>query len=221
VASDGTPLPVRTHGERPDQAVIRVLLAEDMHMVRGALVLLLDLEPDLEVVAEAGDGKSAVDLAIRHRPDVALVDLDMPILDGIQVTAELANALPSCAVVILTGIGRPSHIKRALESGARGFLLKDTEAAALPEVIRKVHKGNKYVDPQLAADALIAPPCPLSPKQLEVLRLAKDDATTTTIARHAHLSPGTTRNYLAAAVARLGVKTRAEAIRMAQANGWF
>jgi two-component system, NarL family, response regulator DesR len=201
--------------------VIRVLLADDEDLIRAALAALLGLESDIEVVAEAADGRAAVDAALAHRPDVAVVDLEMPALDGLAVTAELATVLPSCAVVILTGRGRPAHLQRALAAGGKGFLAKGSPGGALADVIRRVHAGGRYVDPALAADALTAPPCPLTPRELEVLRLAEYDTPVAVIARRTHLSAGTVRNYLAAAVTKLGVATRAEAFRAAHDNGWL
>ncbi len=201
--------------------MIRVLLAEDEELIRVALAALLDLEGDLEVVAQAADGRAAVDAALAHRPDVAVVDLEMPSLDGLEVTAELIRALPSCAVVILTGRGRPQHLQRALAAGAKGFLPKGASGGALADVIRRVHVGDRYVDPSLAAEALTAPECPLTPRELEVLRLAEDGLPVKVIAQRAHLSNGTVRNYMAAAVNKLGVATRTEAIRIARDNGWL
>jgi len=201
--------------------VIRVLLADDEDLIRVALAALLGLEPDLDVVAQASDGRAAVDAALAHRPDVAVVDLEMPALDGLEVTTELATALPSCAVVILTGRGRPPHLQPALAAGAKGFLPKGSPGGALADVIRRVHAGGRYVDPALAADALTAPQCPLTPRELEVLRLADHDTPVATIARRTHLSSGTVRNYLAAVVTKLGVASRAEAIRTAHDNGWL
>lgn len=201
--------------------MIRVLLADDEDLIRVALAALLGLEADLDVVAQAPDGRAAVDAALAHRPDVAVVDLQMPGLDGLEVTAELAQALPSCAVVILTGHGRPPHLQRALATGAKGFLPKGSPGGALAEVIRRVHAGGRYVDPALAADALTAPQCPLTPRELEVLRLAEYDTPVAVIARRTHLSNGTVRNHLAAAVSKLGVATRAEAFRTAHDSGWL
>ncbi|HYN97103.1 MAG TPA: response regulator transcription factor [Pilimelia sp.] len=201
--------------------MIRVLLADDEEMIRVALAALLGLEPDLEVVAQAGDGRAAVDAARAHRPDVAVLDLEMPALDGLGATAELAAALPSCAVVILTGRGQPAHLTRALAAGARGFLPKGSPGGALADVIRRVHAGGRYVDPAMAADALAAPQCPLTPRELEVLRLAEYGTPVAAIARGAHLSAGTVRNHLSAAVAKLGVASRAEAIRVARDSGWL
>ncbi|GIJ76844.1 two-component system, NarL family, response regulator DesR [Micromonospora phaseoli] len=201
--------------------MIRVLLADDEELIRTALAALLDLEADLTVVAQAADGESAVTAALAHRPDVAVVDLAMPRRDGFQVAAELARALPDCAVVILTGQGRPPHLTRALAAGARGFLPKGSPGGALADVIRRVHAGGRYVDPALAADALTIPPCPLTPRELETLRLAQDGAPVASVARRAHLSSGTVRNYLAIAVQKLGVDSRAEAVRVARECGWL
>jgi two-component system, NarL family, response regulator DesR len=201
--------------------MIRVLLADDEELIRVALAALLGLESDIEVVAQASDGRAAVDSALAHRPDVAVVDLEMAQLDGMQVTSELARALPSCAVVILTGRGLPAHLSRALAAGAKGFLPKGSPGGTLADVIRRVHAGTRYVDPGLAADALSAPQCQLTPRELDVLRLAEDGTPVAVIARHAHLSTGTVRNYLAAIVQKLGVDTRAEAVRVARANGWL
>ncbi|GAA2608693.1 response regulator transcription factor [Actinomadura fulvescens] len=201
--------------------MIKVLLADDEELIRTALAALLGLEPDLDVVAQAGDGRSAVELALSHRPDVAVVDLDMPELTGLEVSAELANALPSCAVVILTGHRKPPLLKRALDAGAKGFLPKGSPGGALADVIRRVHAGGRYVDPALAADALTAPECPLTERELEVLRLAEYDTPVAVIAKRTHLSNGTVRNYLASAVAKLDVATRGEAFRQARDNGWL
>lgn len=201
--------------------MIRVLLADDEELIRVALAALLGLETDLEVVAQAADGRGAVEAALAHRPDVAVVDLQMPQLDGLQITAELARTLPSCAVVILTGHGRPPHLSKALAAGAKGFLPKGSPGGTLADVVRRVHAGGRYVDPALAAEALTTPECPLTPRELEVLRLAGYDTPVATIARQAHLSSGTVRNYLAAAVAKLGVASRAEAFRTARDHGWL
>lgn len=201
--------------------MIRLLLADDEELIRVALAALLGLEEDFEVVAQAEDGRAAVDAALVYRPDVAVVDLGLPSLDGLEVTAELAREVPSCAVVILTGRGRPQHLQRALAAGAKGFLPKGSPGGALADVIRRVHRGDRYVDPSLAADALTAPECPLTPRELEVLRLAAYGTPVAVIARQTHLSNGTVRNYLAAAVSKLGVTGRAEAIRTARDHGWL
>lgn len=201
--------------------MIRVLLADDEEMVRDALVSLLDREPDIEVVASAADGAAAVRLALAHRVDVAVVDLQMPGADGLAVVAELARLLPSCRVVVLTGHGGPAVLRRALTSGARGFLAKGAPGAALADVVRRVDDGQRYVDPVLAADALTAPPSPLTPREAEVLALAAADRPVRDVARALFLSPGTVRNHLSAITAKLGVPTRAEAHRTAQQNGWL
>jgi two-component system response regulator DesR len=200
--------------------VIKVLLADDEELIRSALAALLDLEPDLQIVAQAADGRAAIELALRHRPDVAVVDLEMPELDGLGVVAELARALPSCAAVILTGHGRPPHLKPALEAGAKGFMPKGSPGGALADVIRRVHAGGRYVDPSLAAEALTAPECPLTERELEVLRVAGTDMPLAEVARRAHLSHGTVRNHMSAIVAKLGAANRSEAYRAAREQGW-
>ena len=201
--------------------MIRVLLADDEELIRVAVAALLALEADLEVVAQAADGRAAVTSALAHRPDVAVVDLQMPELDGLEVAAELERAVPSCAVVILTGRGRPAQVQRALAAGAKGFLPKGSPGGALADVIRRVHGGGRYVDPGLAADALSMPECPLTPRELDVLRYAEPDTPVTLIARRLYLSPGTVRNHLTAILAKLGVSGRAEAVAAARDNGWL
>ncbi|MBF9132113.1 response regulator transcription factor [Plantactinospora sp. S1510] len=201
--------------------MIRILLADDEELIRVAVAALLDLEPDLEVVAQAADGHAAVEAARAHRPDVAVVDLQMPSLDGIAVAAELQQAVPSCTVVILTGRGRPAHLARALAAGAKGFLPKGSPGGALADVIRRVHAGGRYVDPGLAADALTLPECPLTQRELDVLRYGDPDVPVTVVARRLNLSPGTIRNHLTAIVTKLGVASRAEAAAKARDNGWL
>ena len=201
--------------------MIRVLLAEDEEMIRDALVSLLGREPDIDVVAEAADGSVAVERALAHRPDVAVVDLEMPRMDGLQVVTELARVLPTCPVVILTGHGKPLVLRRALASGAKGFLAKGTPGTALADVIRRVHEGHRYVDPLLAADALTAPPSPLTPREAEVLALAAIDRPIRDVARTLYLSPGTVRNYLVTATQKLNARSRGEAYRTAVENGWI
>jgi len=201
--------------------VIRVLLADDEELIRVALAALLELEPDLEVVAQAADGRAALERALAHRPDVAVVDLQMPGLDGIATAAELSRALPACAVVILTGRGRPAQLQRALAAGAKGFLPKGSPGGALADVIRRVHGGGRYVDPALAADALSLPECPLTLRELEVLRAAGADVPIGVVARRLALSPGTVRNHLTAVLAKLGVAGRAEATAKARDHGWL
>ncbi|MFC5066091.1 response regulator [Actinomycetospora atypica] len=199
---------------------VRVVLGEDEELIREALVGLLAREDDLEVVAAAGDGRRTVEAALAHRPDVVVVDLQMPVLDGLGVVEELARALPSCRVVVLTGHGRPAVLRQALASGARGFLAKGAPGTALADVVRRVHDGGRYVDPVLAADALTVPPSPLTPRETEVLAAAGEDRPVREVARRLRLSPGTVRNHLSAAAGKLGVHGRTPAYRAARDQGW-
>ncbi len=201
--------------------MIRALLADDEDLIRAGLAALLGLEPDIEVVAEAFDGRGALTAARAHRPDVAVIDLQMPALNGMEVCAELARVLPGCKAVILTGHGRPPHLHRALTAGAKGFLPKGAPGGTLAEVIRRVHGGGRYVDPALAADALTAPECPLTPRELDVLRLAELATPVSEVSRRTNLSIGSVRNHLSAAVSKLKVANRAEAFRTARDNGWL
>lgn len=201
--------------------MIKVLLADDEALIRDAVATLLELEEDLTVVARAGDGRLAVQAALDHRPDVAVVDLDMPELDGMQVSAELARMMPSCRVIILTGRGRPAHLRRALRAGATGFLTKGVPATTLANVIRRVAAGTRYVDPELAAELLTEPDCPLTERELEVLAALAAGGTPAAIARRVGLSTGTVRNYAAAIMTKLEVSDRTEAIRIAQHHGWI
>jgi two-component system, NarL family, response regulator DesR len=201
--------------------VIRVLLADDENLIRTALATLLALEDDLDVVAQAASGAEALAMARAHRPDVAVLDLQMPDRDGISVAAELAATLPGCATVIVTGHGRPGHLKRALAAGVRGFLPKTVDAAVLTEVVRTAHRGGRYVDPQLAAEAISAGDNPLTPREADVLELAADGAPVEEIAARAHLSPGTVRNYLSAAATKLGAANRHAAVEVARRHGWI
>jgi two-component system response regulator DesR len=201
--------------------VIRVLLADDENLIRTALAALLALEEDLDVVAQAASGEEALAMARAHRPDVAVLDLQMPDRDGISVAAELAATLPGCATVIVTGHGRAGHLKRALTGGVRGFLPKTVSAAVLTDVVRTVHRGGRYVDPQLAAEAISAGDSPLTPREADVLELAAGGAPVEEIAARAHLSPGTVRNYLSAAAAKLGAANRHAAVEVARRHGWI
>ena len=201
--------------------MIRVLLADDEHLIREALAQLLALEDDLEVVATAASGSEALAAAARHAPDVAVLDLQMPDLDGIAVAAELGRTLPGCGCVIVTSHGRPGHLKRALASGVRGFLPKTVSAVTLAEVVRRVHAGGRHVDPQLAAEAIAAGDSPLTPRESDVLELAAEGAPVEEIARRASLSPGTVRNYLSSAVTKLGAANRHDAAAIARRLGWI
>nr|BFE66323.1 response regulator transcription factor [Dactylosporangium thailandense] len=200
---------------------IRVLLAEDQGMMRGALALLLGLEPDLEVVAQVSSGDAVVPAALEARPDVALLDIEMPGGDGISATAELRRRLPGCRVLILTTFGRPGYLRRAMEAGASGFLVKDGPVESLAAAVRRVLAGERVVDPELAAAALAAGPDPLTERERDVLREAADGSTVADIAKRLHLSESTVRNYLSAAITKTGTRNRIEAVGVAQSRGWL
>ncbi|XVX21718.1 response regulator [Actinomycetota bacterium] len=200
---------------------IRLLLADDQALVRGGLRVLLDLEPDLEVVAEVGRGDEVLTAARRSAPDVCLLDIEMPGLDGIDVAGLLHRELPSVRSLIVTTFGRPGYLRRALEAGASGFVVKDAPAKELAEAVRRVHAGLRVVDPQLAADSLVEGNNPLSEREQDVLRAALDGATVSDIAGRLYLSSGTVRNYLSSAIGKTGTRTRVEAARAAQDHGWI
>jgi two-component system response regulator DesR len=200
---------------------IRVLLAEDQGMMRGALALLLGLEPDIDVVAEVADGASVVSTAVRERPDVALLDIEMPGIDGLTAAAELRRRLPGCKILILTTFGRPGYLRRAMEAGASGFLVKDGPVEELAAAIRRVLSGERVVDPALAAATLAGGASPLTGRERDVLVAARDGATVADIAGKLFLSEGTVRNYLSAAIAKTGVRNRVEAVRVADERGWL
>ena len=201
--------------------MIRLLLADDEHLIRSALAALLALEGDLDVVAQAASGDEALAMGRHHRPDVAVLDLQMPGLDGIAVAQALRADVPDCSCVIVTGHGRPGHLKRALAAGVRGFLPKTASAAVLAAAVRTAHAGGRYIDPDLAADAISAGDSPLTPREADVLELAADCLPVEEIARRAHLSAGTARNYIAAAISKLGATNRHEAVRIARTHGWI
>ncbi|MEV0941095.1 response regulator transcription factor [Micromonospora wenchangensis] len=201
--------------------MIRLLLAEDQGMMRGALALLLNLEPDMEVVAEAGTGTAALAAALRVRPDVALLDIEMPAGSGLDTAAALRQQLPSCRVLILTTFGRPGYLRRAMEAGARGFLVKDGPVEELAVAVRRVLAGERVIDPALAAAALATGPNPLTEREREVLAAAVDGATVADVAARLHLSESTVRNYLSAAIGKTGTRNRIEAAHTARANGWL
>ncbi|TKK90411.1 response regulator transcription factor [Herbidospora galbida] len=201
--------------------MIRVMLAEDQNLVRGALAALLGLEEDLEIVAEAADGIEAVAVARRVRPDVALLDIEMPGTDGLTAAAEIRAAVPGCHVMILTTFGRPGYLRRAMEAGASAFLIKDGPAEQLAAAIRRVVAGERVIDPALAAAALSAGPNPLSRRERDVLAAGAGGATIADIASRLHLSEGTVRNYLSSAITKVGVRNRIEAAQAAERNGWL
>ena len=201
--------------------LIRLLIADDQALVRGALAALLGLEPDLDVVAEVGRGDEVVAAARRSRPDVALLDVEMPGLDGIAATAALRAALPACRVLVVTTFGRPGYLRRAMEAGASGFVVKDTPARQLADAVRRVAAGLRVVDPALAAETLARGTSPLTPREADVLRQAREGGTVADIAAHLGLSEGTIRNHLSAAIGKTGARTRAEAVRLADERGWL
>jgi two-component system response regulator DesR len=200
---------------------VRVLLAEDQAMVRGALSALLSLEDDIEIVAEASRGDQVLPAALNTLPDVALLDIEMPGGDGLEAAAVLHERLPSCLVVILTTFGRSGYLKRAMESGAVGFLLKDAPASELANAIHRVMKGERVVDPALAAAALSEGDNPLTEREREVLAASEGGATIEDIAARLYLSEGTVRNYLSTAIKKLGARNRVEAARLAERKGWL
>ncbi|WP_036322608.1 MULTISPECIES: response regulator transcription factor [Microbispora] len=201
--------------------MIRVMLAEDQGMVRGALASLLGLEPDIEVVGEAATGPEALAVAERVRPDIALLDIEMPGMDGITAAGEIRRRVPECQVMILTTFGRPGYLRRAMEAGAAAFLVKDSPARELAAAIRRVLGGERVIDPGLAAAALSAGPNPLSPREREVLGAAVDGSTISDIADRLHLSEGTVRNYLSSAIQKTAARNRIEAVQKAQLQGWL
>ncbi|MDX3578265.1 MULTISPECIES: response regulator transcription factor [unclassified Streptomyces] len=207
--------------DRRPAKCIRVLLAEDQQMMRGALALLLGLEADIEVVAQVGAGDRIVESALLHRPDVALLDIELPGISGLDAAAELREQTPDCRVLILTTFGRPGYLRRAMEAGAAGFLVKDGPVEELAAAIRRVLAGETVVDPALAAAALGAGPNPLTARERDVLNASVDGATVADIAARLHLSESTVRNYLSSAIGKTGARNRMEAMREARQQGWL
>lgn len=201
--------------------MIRLLLAEDQSMVREALAALLSLEDDLDVVAQAARGDEVVPAAREHTVDVALLDIEMPGLSGLDAAAALRGACPGVKIVILTTFGRPGYLRRAMEAGADAFLVKDAPAARLAEAVRRVLRGERVIDPVLAAAALADGASPLTEREREVLGAAADGVTNAEIADALHLSQGTVRNYLSLAIQKTGARNRAEAVRTARDKGWL
>ncbi|MEU8503174.1 response regulator transcription factor [Streptomyces brevispora] len=202
-------------------SMIRLLLAEDQSMVREALAALLGLEPDIEVVAQVARGDEVLAAAREHEVDVALLDIEMPGMTGIDAAAELHRELPDVKIVVVTTFGRPGYLRRAMESGADAFLVKDAPASQLAQAVRKVLTGERVIDPALAAAALADGASPLTDREREVLRTAADGSTNAEIAEVLHLSRGTVRNYLSMAIQKMAARNRAEAVRMAREKGWL
>lgn len=201
--------------------MIRVLLADDQAMVRGALATVLGLEPDIEVVAQVGSGDEVLPTALKHGPDVALLDVQMPGLDGLDAAAELHAKLPGCRIIVCTTFGRPGYLARAMAAGAAGFVVKDSPPEQLVDAVRRVHGGLRVVDPALAAESLATGTGPLTPREREVLRAARDGGTAADVARALHLSEGTVRNHLSSAIGKTDARTRAEAVHTAEERGWL
>ncbi|WP_406158659.1 response regulator transcription factor [Streptomyces sp. NBC_01005] len=202
-------------------SMIRLLLAEDQSMVREALAALLGLEPDIEVVAQVARGDEVLAAAHEHDIDVALLDIEMPGMTGIEAAAVLRRELPAVKVVVVTTFGRPGYLRRAMESGADAFLVKDAPASQLAAAVRKVLAGERVIDPTLAAAALADGASPLTDRERDVLRTAADGSTNAEIAAALHLSQGTVRNYLSMAIQKLAARNRAEAVRIAREKGWL
>jgi two-component system, NarL family, response regulator DesR len=201
--------------------MIRVLIAEDMHLIRGALVALLSLEDGIEVVAELDRGDEIVAAALRTRPDVAVLDIDLPGLDGLSAAEQLYEQVPDCRTLILTGLSQPGNLLRALKVHVRGFIVKDAPAAKLADGIRRVAMGERVVDPGLVAAALETGSSPLTPRESDVLRAAAEGISTEQIGTRLHLSPTTVRNYLSNAIAKVGGRNRIDTIRIARNAGWI
>ena len=200
---------------------IRVLLAEDQAMIREALAALLSFEDDMEVVAQVGRGDEVTAAALASKPDVALLDIEMPGMDGLTAAAALSQASPGTKIVILTTFGRPGYLRRAMEAGASGFVVKDSPADRLARTIRQVLGGQRVIDPELAAAALSEGASPLTPRERDVLAASRDGAAIAEIAAALYLSEGTVRNYLSACIQKTGARNRTEALRVAEERGWL
>jgi two-component system, NarL family, response regulator DesR len=201
--------------------MIRVLIAEDMHLIRGALVALMSLEDDMEVVAELDRGDQILEAALATRPDVAVLDIDLPGLDGLTAAGRLHQRLPECQTLILTGLSQPGHLLRALKVHVRGFIVKDAPAQTLADGIRRVARGERVIDPELVAAALETGSTPLTDREADVLRAAETGIPTDQIASLLSLSPATVRNYLSNAISKVGGRNRIDAIRIARDAGWL
>jgi two-component system response regulator DesR len=201
--------------------VIRLLLADDQNLVRTALATMLELEDDFEVVAQVSRGDEVVAAALRTRPEIALLDIEMPGMDGLAAAAALSHELPACRMIMLTAFGRPGFLRRAMEAGASGFVVKDAPAEQLADAVRRVARGERVVDPGLAAATLAGGASPLTGRERDVLVAARDGATVADISAKLFLTEGTVRNYLSAAIAKTGVRNRVEAVRVADERGWL
>ena len=200
---------------------IKVLLAEDQGMVRGALAALLNIEPDIEVIGSASDGEEAFRSMAETRPDVVVTDIEMPRMTGLELAVRVRELYPDTRVVIVTTFARPGYLRRALEAGASGYLLKDCPSAELADAVRRVHRGLRVVDPDLAAEIWNSEPDPLTDREREILRRAGEGESTADLARSLRLSEGTVRNYLSEAISKLGAGNRIEAARLARTKGWL
>jgi two-component system, NarL family, response regulator DesR len=200
--------------------MIRILIAEDQGMVRGALAALLSLEPDLEVVAQVASGDEVLSAAQETRPDIALLDIEMPGMDGIEVAAALRRELPGTVPLIVTTFGRPAYLRRAMEAGAAGFLVKDAPSERLANAIRRAATGERVIDPELAAATLADGESPFTPRERDVLEASAGGAPISEIAKRLYLSEGTVRNYLSSAIGKAGARNRIEAVRIAREKGW-
>jgi two-component system response regulator DesR len=200
---------------------IRVVLAEDQAMVQGALAVLLNIEADIQVVASASDGEAALHAVAQHLPSVLVTDIEMPKLTGLELAARVRELYPQTRVLILTTFARPGYLRRALDSGALGYILKDRPSTELAEAVRRVSRGQRVIDPDLAAEAWNAEADPLTDREREVLRRTGDGESTPDVARSLRLSEGTIRNYLSEAISKLGARNRAEAARLARIKGWL
>ena len=201
--------------------MIRVLIAEDMHMIRGALVALLSLEDDMQVVAELERGDRIVQTALETQPDVAVVDIDLPGVDGLTDAEQLSQRLPECRTLVLTGLSQPGNLLRALKVHVRGFIVKDAPADTLADGVRRVARGERVIDPELVAAALETGTSPLTAREADVLRVAEGGLPTDQIAVQLSLSPATVRNYLSNAISKVGGRNRIDAIRIARNAGWL
>jgi two-component system, NarL family, response regulator DesR len=201
--------------------VIRVLIAEDMHMIRGALVALLSLEEDMQVIAELERGDEIVETALRTKPDVAVLDIELPGLDGLTAASQLRDAVPQCQILVLTGLSQPGHLLRALQAHVRGFITKDAPAETLADGVRRVARGERVIDPELIGAALDTGASPLTAREADVLRAAESGISTDQIAAELSLSRATVRNYLSNAISKVGARNRIDAIRISRNAGWL